>query len=473
MPRRLLFRLLASVPSATDHVPDAELLRRLLASNDSVAFELLVRRHADAVWVACRRLLRSDADADDAFQATFLALIRKARSIRTPSAGGWLHRVAVHASLKLRERTARTSFVEPNELRDLPAPIPTESDAELAAVVHEELARLPERERLPVVLCDLEGLSHADAAAALGWPVGTVSGRLSRARAKLRERLARRGLAPSAALLPTLAAPPRLVSNALSLTAGASPAVVSLTEGVLAMMAQSTWKWVAVAAVCASALGAGGVLAFGPGGRLAPQNVIPATPPVVAQTPEPPAKDKFEEDEWLPIFDSKKRAERDKNRPRRDPNNYEARPTAFPELTIPKNEAEFEKLCPRLTGKVELAIEPTDDTLRKLLKARLAEGVLQILRYRGRLNIGAWFPGDRAEMYECLADIQATATELWGGQPKELIPWLEELVVAFKEGEKFHWLRVAIGTDPPQALDIARQHRFQAEIALWKAKKKP
>ncbi len=480
----MLLRLLVTASSTTDHVPDVELLRRFVASNDPAAFELLVRRHADAVWVACRRLLRSDADADDAFQATFLALIRKAHSIRTNSVGGWLYRVAVNAALKLRERASRTVPTDPNQLADVPAPVISEPDAVLIAAAHEELAQLPERERLPVVLCDLEGLSHADAAAALGWPVGTVSGRLSRARAKLRERLARRGLAPSAALLPALAAPPRLISNAVSLTAGAPPAVVSLTEGVLAMMTQATWKWVAAAAVCASALGAGGVLAFGPGARLAPENLTPAVMPVVAQNPEPPVKDKFTDEEWLPIFDSQKRAERDKKRPAQDPNNYEARPTAFPELIIPpwdpndpkrneKYEAQFEKLCPRMTGKIELAIGPTDDTLRKLLKARLAEGVMQVLRYRARIMIEAWFPGDRIEMYECLADIQTTVTELWGGQPRELVPWLEELVIVAKETERFHYLRVSIGTDPPQALDASRRHRFRAEIALWKAKKKP
>jgi DNA-directed RNA polymerase specialized sigma24 family protein len=109
MSRRLLFRLLASAPRTTDHVPDVELLRRFVASNDPAAFELIVRRHADAVWSACRRLLRSDADADDAFQATFLALIRKARNVRTTSAGGWLHGVAVHASLIHEPTEAVTS----------------------------------------------------------------------------------------------------------------------------------------------------------------------------------------------------------------------------------------------------------------------------------------------------------------------------------------------------------------------------
>src|SRR5262245_60693093 len=88
--RRLLFRLLASAPNASDHIPDSELLRRFVTSNDSAAFELIVRRHADAVWAAAFRVLRNEADAEDAFQAAFLALIRKAKQIRTTCVGGWL-----------------------------------------------------------------------------------------------------------------------------------------------------------------------------------------------------------------------------------------------------------------------------------------------------------------------------------------------------------------------------------------------
>ena len=286
--RRLLLRLLASTP-ATDHVPDAELLRRFVTSDDSAAFELVVRRHADAVWAACRRLLRSEADAEDAFQATFLALIRKAPAIRTSCAGGWLHRVAVHAALKLRERAARTSPVDPQHLDATPAALTEPPDAELAAVVHEELARLSERERLPVVLCDLEGLSHADAAKVLGWPVGTVSGRLSRARAKLRERLARRGVTPAAALFPALSAPPHLVPNALSLTAGAPPAVALLTEGVLSAMRTAKLKVAALVCVTVVGLGTAFALAPRPGENPAPADPLPVR---ANQPPDPEPKKK-------------------------------------------------------------------------------------------------------------------------------------------------------------------------------------
>src|SRR5439155_25601298 len=127
----------------------AELLGRFAATRDSAAFELLVRRHADAVWAAGFRILRNEADADDAFQAAFLVLARKAGRVRGACVGGWLHRVAVNAALKLRASRDRQGA----SLDIAQAPVadaPGSPDPELAAVVHQELARLPDRYRLPV-----------------------------------------------------------------------------------------------------------------------------------------------------------------------------------------------------------------------------------------------------------------------------------------------------------------------------------
>src|SRR4051812_11783918 len=174
MPRLSFLRLLTAAAPPGDHAPDAELLRRYAGSGDQAAFELLVRRHADAVWAAAYRVLRNHADAEDAFQAAFLVLARKAGSVRGASAGGWLHRVAVNAALKLRAARARQTAAAALCDRLHPAGTGPEAD-EVAAVVHQELAGLPDRYRLPVVLCDLEGHTHADAAKALGVPVGTVS----------------------------------------------------------------------------------------------------------------------------------------------------------------------------------------------------------------------------------------------------------------------------------------------------------
>jgi RNA polymerase sigma factor (sigma-70 family) len=465
--RRLLLRLLASAPPAGDHVPDAELLRRFAASGDPAAFELLVRRHAGAVWAAAFRVLRNETDAEDAFQAAFLALLRRSKQVRSASVGGWLHRVAVHAALKLRERSARAAPTEPAQLDAIPAPLAEPPDAEAAAVVHEELARLPERDRLPVVLCDLEGMSHAEAAKALGWPVGTVSGRLSRARAKLRARLARRGLTPAGGLVPALAIPPQLIPKALSLTAGAPPAVVTLAEGVLAMNATASWKWVAAAAVCAGALGTGGAFAVGLGGGGAEP---PAVGGALTPPPEKPAPKEAGPDGegWLPQPGSDRRFPRATKAPR----------TAFPEVALPEpagqgTDARVEQLtrrCPRLAGKTPVEVAPTDDTLRKLLKARLHQGALELQSLLEVLRIGNWGQAQWVEMCELLADMRAAATELWAGQPKELVPWLEELVLVAKEMERYAQLRAEAGANPPQDVNAARRYRLAAEAALWKAK---
>src|SRR5688500_11045497 len=140
MPLPALLRFLRAAPA--DGAADARLLRRYADTRDEAAFELLVRRHADLVWGACRGVLRREADAEDAFQATFLALARKAGSVRGASAAGWLHRVAVHAALKLRARAARDA---PAGLPDVPAP--AGPDPDLVSAVHEELAGLGDRYR--------------------------------------------------------------------------------------------------------------------------------------------------------------------------------------------------------------------------------------------------------------------------------------------------------------------------------------
>src|SRR6185437_4915527 len=163
MGRRLFFRLLAATQSLGEPVADAEFLRRFVTSRDSAAFELLLHRHAGAVWQACRRILRNEADAEDAFQAAFLVLVKKANSIRGACIGGWLHQVAVNAALKLNARRREQSL--PLDALATTDQTDDASDRETAAVIHQELARLPERYRLPVVLCDMEGHTHAEAAA--------------------------------------------------------------------------------------------------------------------------------------------------------------------------------------------------------------------------------------------------------------------------------------------------------------------
>jgi RNA polymerase sigma factor (sigma-70 family) len=195
---------------------DSLLLERFIARRDDAAFAGLMRRHGPMVLSVCSRVLRHAHDAEDAFQATFLVLARKAASIRKrDSLGSWLHGVAYRLAVKARDRASCRRRHESRAGESRPGE-PRFADAwrELQAVLDEELRRLPEKYRAPLVLCYLQGQTHEEAALQLGWPVGTVKTQLSRARQRLRKRLGGRGLALSAG------------SFAVVLAAGAAPAAV-------------------------------------------------------------------------------------------------------------------------------------------------------------------------------------------------------------------------------------------------------
>jgi RNA polymerase sigma factor (sigma-70 family) len=165
-----------------------------------MAFSVLVEWHGPMVLRTCRAILRDEHDARDAFQATFLILARRGGSLWVrDSVGPWLHRVARNAAVRARRDARRRRAVEREAIRMADRSPRQADEDDIAAVVHEEVDRLPERYRIPVVLCDLEGRTHEEAARHLGYPVGTVKSRLSRGRERLRDRLTRRGLAPGAA----------------------------------------------------------------------------------------------------------------------------------------------------------------------------------------------------------------------------------------------------------------------------------
>ena len=178
---------------------DGQLLARYSNAKDDVAFEALVARHGPMVLATCRAVLRNEHDVEDAFQTTFLVLARRADSIRGGDAlGGWLHRVAyraaVAASLEARKRARKEA--EALAMAPVDAIRSTRSaDLDLQPILHEEINRLPESQRLPVVLCDLEGLSYERAAGQLRLTVPTLRCRLAKARQRLKSRLTRRGFA--------------------------------------------------------------------------------------------------------------------------------------------------------------------------------------------------------------------------------------------------------------------------------------
>jgi RNA polymerase sigma factor (sigma-70 family) len=259
---------------------DGQLLEHFLGHNDEEAFTALVQRHGPMVLGVCRRVLGNETDAADAFQATFLVLVRKARSIRKQgSVGSWLYGVALRVARKALGEAARRRASE-RQVETMPREDPFAEVIwhDLRPVLDEELGRLAEKYRAPLVLCYLEGKTHEEAAQQLGWTNGTVCGRLARAREVLRHRLARRGLALSAGILATVlsrqaaaAVPPALASSAVRaalLTAAgkAAAGVVSaravlLADGVARSLAAGPWKVAAALLVAAGVLGTGaGVL---------------------------------------------------------------------------------------------------------------------------------------------------------------------------------------------------------------------
>jgi RNA polymerase sigma factor (sigma-70 family) len=183
---------------------DRQLLEDFARSRSEEAFALLVQRHAALVLGLCRRVLQHEQDAEDVFQATFLVLARKADCLRWhDSITNWLHSVAYRLALKARAANRHRQAVERRAGEKPPPPAPALTWQELQPVLDEELQRLPAKYRLPLLLCYLESKTRDEAARELGWTTGVVKGRLERGRNLLRQRLARRGLALSAALLAT------------------------------------------------------------------------------------------------------------------------------------------------------------------------------------------------------------------------------------------------------------------------------
>jgi RNA polymerase sigma factor (sigma-70 family) len=269
---------------------DGQLVERFAAGGEGgeTALEVLVARHGPMVLGICRRALADPHDVDDAFQATFLVLVQKAGRLRDRDLlGHWLYGVACRVASKARAGAARrrafaTTGIEPA----MSAPDPDRR--EQLAALDEEIGRLPEKYRVPLVLCHLEGLRHHEVAHRLGCPVGTIESRLSRARERLRERLTRRGLAPTAGLLlaamtagsASAAVPPPLVAATLRAAArrSAGKAAAAATRPLL----------VARLATIAPALLALGVVAAALVG-LATQTAPPRPPDPARRPPEHPA----------------------------------------------------------------------------------------------------------------------------------------------------------------------------------------
>jgi RNA polymerase sigma factor (sigma-70 family) len=285
---------------------DGQLLQDFIGRRDEAALAALVRRHGRMVWGVCRRVLHNHHDAEDAFQATFLVLVRKAASIGARELlANWLYGVARRTALKARATNAKRKARE-RQVAEMPEPAATGPDLwdDVQPLLDQELSRLPDAYRAVLVLCDLEGKTRKEAARHLGLPEGTVGSRLARARAMLAERLTRRGVALSGGALAALVtwdtaagSPPSVVASTLrvaSLFATGQAAarelisakVAALTEGVLRAMLFRNMKAAAAVLVVAVLVGIGGgeVTALLAGDALArvgyqPPGAVPAVTP--------------------------------------------------------------------------------------------------------------------------------------------------------------------------------------------------
>ncbi|SIO56007.1 RNA polymerase sigma factor, sigma-70 family [Singulisphaera sp. GP187] len=309
----------------TAGLTDSELLERFTAKRaesaeaglaSEAAFSALMDRHGAMVWGVCRRVLGDTHEAEDAFQATFLVLVRKAGSVRVDdSVGRWLygvaHRVALRARSEARRRESRPGHAPAQDSED---PATVVELKESCHALSEEIDRLPAKYRCPIELCDLQGLTYDQAARQLNGSVAMVKGRLVRGRLKLRERLAERGLSPVAAVgfqalsrEARLAVPPKLVHSTVRAVTSYAPglfpaAVIAQTEEVLKMMMWEKLKLAAAGALVAAGLTAGALAQQQP----ASQDRAPEAPrpKVNAQSLEKPNRKPGEDRRWLKTMSS-------------------------------------------------------------------------------------------------------------------------------------------------------------------------
>lgn len=275
-------QVLGALRCSLDGLSDGELLARFVTAHDEAAFARLVRIHGPMVLSVCRRVLQHADDSEDAFQATFLILARKAHAVvRRDAVGGWLYRVAYRTAQEARAMRARRRAVEVQADQAPEPAAPATPPRDWREIFDEELGRLPAKYQSVVVLCDLEGRSRREASQRLGIPEGTVSSRLVYGRKRLAARLARRGVTVGGGAMAAALAPAAVVSAALieqtataaahvtagNLTAVSTPVAI-LMKGVLKAMLMMKLKALAgILILAACVIGVGGVVFPGAGAQ--------------------------------------------------------------------------------------------------------------------------------------------------------------------------------------------------------------
>jgi RNA polymerase sigma factor (sigma-70 family) len=267
---------------------DGQLLERFAARSgetSEMTFATLVERHGPMVLRVCRAVLRNEHEAEDAFQATFLVLVRKEESLWVrDSLGPWLYRVAYRIAVRANIVSGRRKRAEGRVAEIASDRFDGEEQSGVGPALYEEIDRLPDRYRIPVVLCDLEGSTYEAAARHLGCPVGTLKSRLARGRLRLRDRLARRGLIPAGvlgtvlfsdaaqAVMPaalaelTAQAANRFATGASLTTESVSVSATILAKGILRSMIMTRLKWIGMSLAAITLATGAGVLTFGASG---------------------------------------------------------------------------------------------------------------------------------------------------------------------------------------------------------------
>jgi RNA polymerase sigma factor (sigma-70 family) len=447
--RRLLGYVRRSADSDAGPASDACLLGRYVADRDEAAFELLVWRHAGLVFGVCRRVLGDSHAAEDAFQATFLALARRARAIRRgESLSGWLHRVARRIASRARHSTARRILVERRAAVGVDLTIAECNLGDVRAVVDEEVDRLPERLRRAVVLCYLEGLTTDEAARRLGCPRGTVLSRLSAARERLRGRLTKRGLglpaAGVAAVFVPTTAPASLVVPAvrasLAYAAGTvaaaevAPQVIGWADGVIRAMMLTKLKIAAGVVLAAGMLGGGGAWIAGPGGG-----------PAVALAEAPQADRQRPADRERPRNDDEARARAEAERQRaEDVRRQRLDETEARIQQMEQHVLRTERESLRVVMDARIRFMAAEDRLKQLQKQRDADTVSQ--------NVDT-------QLMQLTVKRKSLTQQLGPNHPE--VHALERQIEAIQEFCKVLNLKPAL---LPQELEKARREFVEAEV---------
>jgi RNA polymerase sigma factor (sigma-70 family) len=458
---------------------DGQLLAQFVAARDEAAFATLLRRHGPLVLGVCRRVLRHDHDAEDAFQATFLVLARKAASVRQQeSLGCWLYQVAYHTALAaVRSRRRRQAMEQPMKGIADPEVGPNEPQ-DWRPLLDRELSRLPERYRSAVVLCDLEGKPRQEAARELGIPVGTLSSRLVTAHKRLAKRLAISfgALAGGAVAAPLLSSTARA---AVGQAGAISPAVVVLMKGVLNAMFFKKLKLAVGVVVIAAAVGVVGLdyrTDAAPADKplselevlrkenetlkLNLQVVLEKVRALEAEVSDLRSRlPKVSGDKTAPEQELlKQRLALAREFAAQNPDN------ALTLLTVRALEAELSELRSRLPKAGGDKTAPQ----KELLKQRLAMAKEMAAQFEKGYQMGTVSLTQLLQAKDAVLKAELDLCE----SDKERVAVLEKMVASAKMSEETAAAMVQSGQASPTSLLEAKLKRLEAEIALERAKQK-